>query len=169
MWKRTGPKQAAVPSQKAGAPAPTPAKSLATGPAGAARSSSEPKYHLGRSVRVKGDITGSEDLNIDGRVEGKVHLKGHALTVGPNAQIHAEITAKRVKVKGGVEGSIQADEMLEIDSTGSVEVSDIRSSRISIAEGARFKGCLDIKGSEEVEKAEPQKARAAKTSVINLE
>lgn len=94
---------------------------------------------LGSSVFIKGALTGSEDLTVDGRVEGRIDLPEHTLTIGPNATITAEIVAKVVKVFGTVKGNIKAHDMLEIRLSASVE-GEVSCSRISIQEGAAFSG-----------------------------
>ncbi len=103
----------------------------------------EEVINIGKSVFIKGELTGDEDLTIEGRVEGKIELKDHNLIIGPNGKINAEINAKSVTVIGSVVGNISAGEMVEIKTSGSV-MGDIKSSRISIADGAHFKGSVDM-------------------------
>ena len=95
--------------------------------------------NIGKSVFVKGELTGDEDLTIEGRVEGRIELADHKLVIGPNGRIRAEINAKEVTVIGSVEGNLSVQGLLEITSSGSVK-GDIKASRISIADGAYFRG-----------------------------
>jgi len=100
--------------------------------------------HIGKSVVVKGEISGSEDLTIDGFIEGKIGLKEHVLTVGPNAKIKATILAKVVIVLGEVVGDVTATEKLDIRENGSVE-GDVISPKMAMADGAHFRGSVDMK------------------------
>ena len=120
--------------------------------------------NIGKSVYIKGELSGDEDLTIEGRVEGKIELKAHNLVIGPNGKISAELYAKNVTVIGNVIGNIAAGEIVEIRASGSV-VGDIRSPRISIADGAHFKGSVDMqKTPEEPKKVEAPKPEPAKAS-----
>jgi cytoskeletal protein CcmA (bactofilin family) len=98
---------------------------------------------LGASLAIKGHITGTEDLRIDGKVEGPVSLRGHELTVGPTAQLNSEIQAGEVVVYGKVVGNLHARGRVDIKKDGSI-VGDISSARISIEDGAHFKGRIEI-------------------------
>ena len=97
---------------------------------------------VGKSVVFKGDLSSSEDMTIDGRVEGTVNLGDHGLTIGSNAKIHADIVAKTVTVRGTVTGTITAGDKVVISETGSVE-GDIRSPRLVLADGAVLRGRVD--------------------------
>jgi cytoskeletal protein CcmA (bactofilin family) len=99
--------------------------------------------HIGKSVVIKGELSGSEDLYIDGQVEGKIELQGNSLTVGPNGQVRANVNAKSVVVQGKVDGSIRATDRTELGKTA-VITGDIATQRISIEDGAYFKGKVDI-------------------------
>ena len=98
---------------------------------------------LGASLAIKGHITGTEDLRIDGKVEGPVSLRGHELTIGPTAQLNSEIQAGEVVVYGKVVGNLHARGRVDIKKDGSI-VGDISSARISIEDGAHFKGRIEI-------------------------
>jgi cytoskeletal protein CcmA (bactofilin family) len=98
---------------------------------------------LGASLEFKGKISGEEDLEIDGKVEGPVSLPGQRLTVGRSGQLNSEIIAREVIVYGKVTGNLRARERVEIKKDGSV-VGDITTSRISIEDGAYFKGHIEI-------------------------
>ena len=98
---------------------------------------------LGSSLQIKGHITGTEDLQIDGKVDGPISLRGHGLTVGPAAQLNSEIHAREVVVYGKVVGNVHARDRVDVKSDGSV-VGDISTARISIEDGAQFKGRIEI-------------------------
>jgi cytoskeletal protein CcmA (bactofilin family) len=141
MWTKqqpqtesTPPAQAAKPPVVAFSGSSTPA--LGTSPArGSAR--------LGASLQIKGHITGTEDLQIDGKVDGPISLRGHELTVGPTAQLTSEIHARSVAVYGKVVGNLHARDRVDVKSDGSV-IGDISTARISIEDGAQFKGRIEI-------------------------
>jgi len=99
--------------------------------------------NIGKSVVIKGELSGSEDLTIEGHVEGKIELKDHLLTIGPNGRIKAQVFAKTVIVLGEVNGNVSASEKVEIRDGGSVD-GDIISPRVAIAEGAHFRGSVDM-------------------------
>jgi cytoskeletal protein CcmA (bactofilin family) len=99
--------------------------------------------NIGKSVVIKGELSGSEDLTIEGHVEGKIDLKGNVLTIGPNGKIKAEVFAKAVVVLGEVTGNVTASEKVDIRDNGSVD-GDIASPRVAIAEGAHFRGSVDM-------------------------
>src|SRR5262245_26745836 len=103
----------------------------------------EKLVNIGQSVQIKGELTGNEDLTIEGKVDGKVFLKDHNLTIGGNGRIAAEIHAKTVMVIGEVVGNITADDKVEIAATGSMR-GDIVAPRVVLADGARFKGSIDM-------------------------
>ena len=98
---------------------------------------------IGKSVFVKGELSGSEDLYVDGQVEGSIALKSNSLTVGPNGQVKASVEAKGVIVLGKLEGNIQASERVELRKSAIV-TGDITTQRISIEEGAYLKGKVDV-------------------------
>ena len=105
--------------------------------------SMESNVNIGQSVEIKGTLKGNEDLTIEGMVDGKILVKDHALTIGTNGRIVAEVHAKTVVVVGQIIGNITADDKVEIAPSGSVE-GDIRAPRVSIADGAKFKGSVDM-------------------------
>jgi cytoskeletal protein CcmA (bactofilin family) len=98
---------------------------------------------IGKSVVIKGELSGSEDLFLDGLVEGTIALKGNSLTVGPNGNVKASVDAKGVVVQGKLEGNIQASDRVELRKSANV-TGDIATQRISIEEGAFLKGKVDI-------------------------
>ncbi len=113
------------------------------------------KPTIGPSLHFQGELTGHEDVVIDGRVEGKIDVQDHTLTVGPNAIIKATIHARCVIIEGEVVGDVTADDKVEVTATGSL-VGNIRAGRVVLAEDARFKGSIDMGWSEE--DAEPAPA-----------
>jgi len=98
---------------------------------------------LGSTLVVKGEIYSDEDLQIDGKVDGNISLQGHRLTVGHTAQLNSEITAREVIVYGNASGNLRARDRVEIKKDGQV-IGNITTSRISIEEGAYFKGHIEI-------------------------
>jgi cytoskeletal protein CcmA (bactofilin family) len=98
---------------------------------------------LGPSLRVKGDLTGAEDLLIDGAVEGMIQLNEHKLTVGMAAKLKADINAREVVVYGCVQGNVHGTERIEIKKGGSV-TGDLRTAQVLIDDGADFKGSIEI-------------------------
>jgi cytoskeletal protein CcmA (bactofilin family) len=94
-------------------------------------------------VVIKGELSGSEDLTIEGQVEGKIELRQNVLTIGPNGKIKAQVFAKSVIVLGEVVGNVTASEKVDIRDNGSVD-GDLVSPRVAIAEGAHFRGSIDM-------------------------
>ena len=99
--------------------------------------------NIGQSVQIKGELKGNEDLTIEGQVDGKILVKDHNLTIGANGRITAEVHAKTVVVVGEVIGNVTADDKIELAPSGSVQ-GDLRAPRVAIADGARFKGSIDM-------------------------
>jgi cytoskeletal protein CcmA (bactofilin family) len=99
--------------------------------------------HIGKSVIIKGELSGSEDLYVDGVVEGTIELQGNNLVIGPNGQVRANVNAKGVVVQGKLEGDIRASERAELRKSA-VAVGDIFTQRIAVEDGAYFKGKVDI-------------------------
>jgi cytoskeletal protein CcmA (bactofilin family) len=122
--------------------------------------------HIGKSVLIKGELSGSEDLYLDGEVEGSIELRDHSLTIGPHGRIRANVSAKDVVVHGKVDGNVSGTERVELKRSA-VLVGDIATQRIVIEDGAFFKGAIDIKKeatkpkAPEPARAEPEKAMAA--------
>lgn len=108
--------------------------------------------HIGKSVVIKGELSGSEDLYVDGHVEGTIELRNHNLIVGPNGNVKANVSAKGVVVQGKVDGTVNATERVELRKSAVVN-GDVITQRIAMEEGAFFKGKIDIQ-------KEPAKAAA---------
>ena len=99
--------------------------------------------HIGKSVMIKGELSGSEDLYLDGQVEGTIELRDHSLTVGPNGKVKANVSAKGVVIQGKLDGSVTASDRVELRQSA-VVTGDVTTQRISIEEGAFLKGKVDI-------------------------
>jgi cytoskeletal protein CcmA (bactofilin family) len=125
-------------------PAGTPfdARPAAAGAPGALASGEQAT--IGKSLVVKGEVSGSESLYIDGKVEGSINLPGNRVTVGRNGQVAANVMAREIVVLGKVRGNCQATDRVDIRSEGSL-TGDVIAARISIEDGAFFKGGIDIR------------------------
>ncbi|MCA1562711.1 MAG: polymer-forming cytoskeletal protein [Acidobacteria bacterium] len=169
MWKRD---EAVKPNTPAGTgPEPAPsagvppaAQAVRTSPATAndpQRGVERSAVNIGKSVVIKGELNGSEDLTIEGQVEGKIELRQNVLTIGPNGRIKAQIFAKAVIILGEVTGNVTATEKVDIRDNGSVD-GDIAAPRVAIAEGAHFRGSIDMQrtGGKPGEKPGDHKAEA---------
>jgi len=124
---------------------------------------------LGASLHVKGEITGNEDLTIDGSVEGLVQLEDRKLTVGASARVTADIIAREVVVYGNVKGNLRARDRIEIKKDGSV-VGDLTTARIMIEDGAYFKGSIEIDKAGEASDTDldkPSYARASRSAAAS--
>jgi len=143
MWKRDESVKPATPP--APAPAVPAAPAVSMPPAASERRTQQmgENVNIGKSVIIKGELSGSEDLTIEGHVEGRIELKENILTIGPNGKIRAEVFAKSVIVLGEVTGNVTASEKVDIRDNGSVD-GDITSPRVAIAEGAHFRGSVDM-------------------------
>ncbi len=150
MWK---PNQAGSPSPSSSNDPVRPAvpttssnEPISARPSGAspAASAIADQATIGKSLVVKGEVTGSESLYIDGKVEGAINLPGNRVTVGRNGQVSANISAREVVVLGKVRGNINAQDRVDIRSEGSL-TGDVIAQRISIEDGAFFKGGIDIR------------------------
>ena len=102
---------------------------------------------IGKSVVVKGELSGSEDLFVDGQVEGSIALRGQSLTIGPNGRVRANVEARNVIIHGQVDGNVAASERVELRKSASL-TGDIATARIAIDDGAYFKGTIDIQKPE---------------------
>jgi cytoskeletal protein CcmA (bactofilin family) len=116
--------------------------------------------NIGKSVVIKGELNGSEDLTIEGHVEGTIQLKDHVLTIGPNGRIKAQVFAKAVIVLGEVTGNVTATDKVDIRDNGSVD-GDIVSPRVAIAEGAHFRGSVDMQRKSAAAPAKPAQPQPA--------
>ena len=135
--RRRRPTPAAPPAAAEAAPAPAHHKRRHTPRTGGKT------VNIGKSVIIKGELNGSEDLTIEGQVEGKIELRQNVLTIGPNGKIKAQVFAKSVIILGEVTGNVTATEKVDIRDNGSVD-GDIAAPRVAIAEGAHFRGSIDM-------------------------
>jgi cytoskeletal protein CcmA (bactofilin family) len=106
---------------------------------------------IGASIKIKGQISGNEDLIVDGMIDGKIELKNHHLIVGPAGRIKADVSARRVTIRGEIRGNVRGHEMIQIDKTGKV-VGDIVTPKIIIEEGAAFTGGIQMGETQTMEK-----------------
>jgi cytoskeletal protein CcmA (bactofilin family) len=161
MWKRD---DSVKPTPAGGSP--TPAghvqnnQTVNTSPAEPVRTSEPARglekgpVNIGKSVIIKGELTGSEDLTIEGHVEGKIELRQNVLTIGPNGKIKAQVFAKSVVILGEVTGNVTASEKVDLRDNGSVD-GDIAAPRVAIAEGAHFRGSIDMQRSGKPAESKP--------------
>jgi cytoskeletal protein CcmA (bactofilin family) len=142
MWNKES--QSEVPGQTPSKDSRTPASPMNVP---AANRASNPAARtlacLGSTISVKGEIVSDEDLQIDGKVDGPISLRGHRLTVGRTAHLNSEINAREVIVYGNASGNLRARDRVEIKKDGQV-IGDITTARISIEDGAYFKGHIEI-------------------------
>jgi cytoskeletal protein CcmA (bactofilin family) len=151
MWKPTNqpqsPAQPAGPERPASMPSAPAMSSASPEPAAAPRpvtTTTADQATIGKSLVIKGEVTGSESLYIDGRVEGSINLSGNRVTVGRNGVVAANINAREIVVLGKVRGNLTASDRVDIRSDGSL-TGDVIAARISIEDGAYFKGGIDIR------------------------
>jgi cytoskeletal protein CcmA (bactofilin family) len=133
---------------------PPPSTAVGSMPLTSTRQMERDIVNIGKSVVIKGELSGSEDLTIEGHVEGKIELRENVLTIGPNGKIKAQIFAKAVIVLGEVTGNVSASEKVDIRDNGSVE-GDIVSPRVAIAEGAMFRGSVDMQRTGKAAQTKP--------------
>ena len=173
MWKRDEAVKPTVPAGSGSTPAPTampPAAEAARTPSAPSepqRGMERSTVNIGKSVVIKGELSGSEDLTIEGQVDGKIELRQNVLTIGPNGKIKAQVFAKSVVILGEVTGNVTASEKVDIRDNGSVD-GDIAAPRVAIAEGAHFRGSIDMqragagaKTEQKADKADSKPAAAA--------
>jgi cytoskeletal protein CcmA (bactofilin family) len=154
MWKPSQPEPQSPPQAppepvRPAAPAASPIESANRGGVTAADQAS-----ISKGLSIKGEITGSESLFIDGKVEGSINLNGNRVTVGRNGQVAASITAREVVVLGKVRGNVTASDRVDIRAEGAL-TGDVAAARISIEDGAFFKGGIDIRKPDQKAAAAP--------------
>jgi len=167
MWKRDDAVKPTPPGGTAGTPQIQSTPNINTAPASEpVRSSDTPRgmekgpVNIGKSVVIKGELTGSEDLTIEGHVEGKIELRQNVLTIGPNGKIKAQVFAKSVIILGEVTGNVTASEKVDLRDNGSVD-GDIAAPRVAIAEGAHFRGSIDMQRAGSKSESKPAEKPAA--------
>lgn len=147
MWKNQPEKEPAAAPPRPVAPTPTvTAPTITAPPPTATPRGAERPTHIGKTMSLKGTITGGEDLYIDGRLEGTVELPKNSVTIGLNGQVQADITAHEVIIQGKLGGNVTASDRVEIRAQGAL-TGDVTCARISIEDGAFFKGGIDIQKS----------------------
>jgi cytoskeletal protein CcmA (bactofilin family) len=140
MWKKSESEETHTP------PAPAPQASPAAAPRVPVVQTRD-RSVIGPSISIKGDLTGEEDLLIEGHVEGKIEFRNHSVTIGKNGRIKADIHGKTITVEGNVEGNLFGDEQLIVRQSGTVR-GNIVSPRVALEDGSNFKGNIDMSPKE---------------------
>src|SRR3954452_1278327 len=174
MWKPTNqPTTPGRPGEPERPAMPTPTTSTVSEPVATSRpvatttaTTTADQATIGKSLVIKGEVTGSESLYIDGRVEGSINLSGNRVTVGRNGVVAANINAREIVVLGKVRGNLTASDRVDIRSDGSL-TGDVIAARISIEDGAFFKGGIDIRKGGQPQ--QQQKANGEEKSVTTSE
>jgi|SRR5208283_1506382 len=165
MWKQTNTPNAAPASnpepQRSYTP-PAPEPPVVPRPAASSVATPQEQATLGKSLVIKGEVTGSESLYIDGRVEGSINLPGNRVTVGRNGVVSANISAREIVILGKVRGNMTASDRFDIRNEGSL-TGDVVAQRVSIEEGAFFKGGIDIRKPGQKVNGEGKDAAATET------
>ena len=171
MWKPTN---QPTPPARPGVPeperpttmsTPTPAVTEAQAAPRPVSTSTADQATIGKSLVIKGEVTGSESLYIDGRVEGSINLAGNRVTVGRNGIVSANINAREIVVLGKVRGNLTASDRVDIRSDGSL-TGDVVAARISIEDGAFFKGGIDIRKAGQKANGEEMKAKDSSSEPV---
>jgi cytoskeletal protein CcmA (bactofilin family) len=123
---------------------------------------------IGRSVVIKGEVSGTESLYVDGRIEGTVNFAEHRVTIGRNGSVAANIVAREVVILGKVQGNIQCSDRLDIRSEGAL-TGDVITQRISVEDGAILKGSVQVRAVEHKDKAHAQKQSQAESKLAATE
>jgi len=152
MWKKEDEPVEKVAPRVEAAPTPQrPARPASTGE----------RATIGRSITIRGDVTGDEDLLIQGRVDGSVSLHEHAITIGPDGVVKASVVGRVVSIEGRVEGNISADEQIILRTSATVQ-GDISAPRVVLEDGAKFRGGVEMgESAERARAASPQRAKPA--------
>jgi cytoskeletal protein CcmA (bactofilin family) len=164
VWKKEDVKSQGLPESGPGISANSPAtgnvsRQASSGPPVSSNASAS----ISQGIRIKGEVTGSEDLFLDGHFEGKVNLSDGSLTVGPNGQVKADIFAREVIVRGRVDGKIVGREKIQLWSTGNV-AGDLQTERLTIEDGAVLRGRVEIETGKPIDKNAEARGAAAGTS-----
>jgi len=162
VWKRNENEYAPPPA--AAAPTPPPVQSPAPPPVAAARAPEPPPRArvaatIGPSIAIKGDVTGEEDLIIEGRIEGKILLKQNSVTIGRNGRVKANVYANSITVEGEVEGDLIGKDEVVIRQSGKVK-GNVAAPRVVLDSGARFQGSIDME--QQQQQARPAEAKQEK-------
>ncbi|MFV2089337.1 MAG: polymer-forming cytoskeletal protein [Pseudomonadales bacterium] len=122
---------------------------------------------IGSTIKIKGEVTGAENLVIEGKVEGSIELTGHDLTIGPAGQVIADLTAKTVKVEGQITGDVTGSEKVIITRSGRV-LGNIVAPRVTLEDGAKFKGSIDMDPGVEVPAIAVASEHSSSTSKVDV-
>jgi cytoskeletal protein CcmA (bactofilin family) len=147
MWKREEPPRPSTVPIPPEASVPSMSPETFDQPKKEQRPMHEEPASIGKSIVISGELSGSEDLTIEGHVDGKIELRDHVLTIGSNGRITAQVSAKLIVVLGHVKGNLTATEKVDIRESGSVE-GDIVAPRVAIADGSHFRGSVDMQRKE---------------------
>lgn len=146
MWKKEDSKPQGVPdistAPAKSTPAPVPAKFVSQDAPTAQAVSSKAPACISQGIRIKGEVTGSEDIFVDGNIEGKLEFANASLTVGPNGRVKADISAREVIVRGRVDGKVIGREKVQLWSTGNV-AGEVQTERLAIEDGAVLRGKVE--------------------------
>jgi cytoskeletal protein CcmA (bactofilin family) len=172
MWKKEDGKPQGVPEISTAPVAASSAPSISSFPSRETpREASAPSgtsASISQGIRIKGEVTGSEDLYVDGQVDGKLNLTNGSLTIGPNGSVKADVTAREVIVRGKIEGKVSGRDRVQLWSTGQV-TGEVQTARLAIEDGAMLRGKVEA-GKLPAKAAEAHAAAAAsagKTSGSN--
>ena len=176
MWKPNQPGSSPQSSPEPARPAvpatpayePTPTRTGSSAGSSSPTQSPTDQATIGKSLVVKGEVTGSESLYIDGKVEGAINLPGNRVTIGRNGQVSANISAREVVVLGKVRGNINASDRVDIRSEGAL-TGDVIAQRISIEDGAFFKGGIDIRKPGQEKPSAPESKPNSVAAVNSVE
>ena len=164
MWKPSNTPSTPAPSPEPQRPAYAPINNAgqdephaAPRPSAPSPATAQDQATIGKSLVIKGEVTGSESLYIDGRIEGSINLPGNRVTVGRNGVVSANINAREIVVLGKVRGNMNASDRVDIRNEGSL-TGDVVAQRISIEDGAFFKGGIDIRKPGQKTDAKPENA-----------
>jgi len=162
MWKPTQQGQSPSPNPTPEPARPAPVAPTLETPRPAATSSVGEQASISKGLSIKGEITGTESLFIDGKVEGSISIPGNRVTVGKNGNVTASISAREIVVLGKLKGNVNATDRVDIRAEGAL-TGDVAAARISIEDGAFFKGGIDIRKPDSKAAATP--AEHAKVAV----
>lgn len=162
MWKKEDAKTQGAESSAAVSPSVGSAQSSAPMSSPSLPVSPRAAACISQGIRIKGEVTGSEDLFVDGTVDGKLNLVNGSLTIGPNGSVKADVSAREVIVRGKVEGNVTAREKVQLWSTGQV-TGEVRTDRLSIEDGALLRGKVEA-GRPPAKAAETKAAAAGATA-----
>src|SRR6266852_259829 len=169
MWKKEDVKSQGLPENVPGnsANSPAPVSSASRDASASLPVSTKSSACISQGIRIKGEVTGSEDLFVDGHVEGKLNLSNGSLTVGPNGEVKADIFAREVIVRGRVDGKIVGREKIQLWSTGNV-AGDLQTERLAIEDGAVLRGRVEIETGRPIDKRFGASAGSGKTGAVSV-